>query len=171
MLKNSVFRFTEESEISKRIYFAGCAVNAIEYSLKKEHGQAEELISRLKLYFTVTRDPFLTIFEVRCLLYASFILLDKMNLFNQYSEELDKLIPNCPVKPEPRMLAHHARCQIRDNLKASDYALPIAVEKLGLPKILKNFVLGDVFDISVRKRNASSQNSVTKTELARLLFQ
>lgn len=77
-----------------------------------------------------------------------FNILNTLDLLDIYSEEFDKLMPECPAKMEPRSLSHLARCQIRKNLKASGLALPVAVNRLPLPKRLKSFVIGDVLDLS-----------------------
>lgn len=151
------------------MYLVGCGLHAVKDSLKKEHVQAEEFISSLKMYFSATPDPFVTIFEVRCVLHALFTLLNKLDLFDEYFEEFEMLMPECPAGREPRTLSHLARCQVRQNLKASNLPLPVAVDKLGLPRIIKSFILGDGMNFPKKSLNVSSQNVVTKKELAEFL--
>lgn len=96
------------------------------------------------MYFSVTPDPFIPIFEVKSVLYACFFVLNKLHLFDKYVEEFHNLIPECPVYMNPCKLIHLAGCQIRENLKVSKFPLPAAIEKLDLPKRLKNIIAVDV---------------------------
>lgn len=171
LLKKSFFRFKEESEIFKRVYLIGCALNAVQYSLQNKHPIAKNLIRCLCMYLSATRDPFLSTFEVRNVLYIIFIVLNKLYLFEQYSQEFDKLMPGCPAKTEPRSLIHLARCQVRQNLKLSNCSLPAAMNKLGLPKNLKSFVVGNELVISKKNGKASPQNAVKKSGLLELLLE
>lgn len=169
LLRNSLFRSEGKAKVYKRLYLVGCALHAIKDSLRKEHVQAEQFIRNLKIYFSATSDPFLTVFEVRCVLYALFTLLNKLDLFDEYSEEFEMLMPKCPVRTESRTLTDLARCQVRQNLKLSNLPLPAAVNKLTLPNILKSFILGDVMSVSRKRANVSSHNVVTKVKLAEFL--
>lgn len=96
------------------------------------------------MYFSVTPDDVISIFEVRSVLHACFIVLNKLHLFEKYLQEFENLMPECLVYRNPRKLAHLAGCQIRENLKVSKFPLPAAIEKLDLPKRLKNFIACDV---------------------------
>lgn len=112
LLQNSFFRSKGEAKIYKRLYFVGYALYAVKNSLKKEHVQAEEFLSSLGMYFSATLNPFLSIFEVRCVLYALFTLLNKLDLFDEYSEEFDMLMPDCSTRTVPRTLTYLARWQV-----------------------------------------------------------
>lgn len=151
--------------------FVGCALEAVRQNLQERHDRAENFINCLKMYFSGTRDPYLSSFEVRAVFYACFSLLNAMHHFDKYSQVFAKLMPKCPAKMAPRRLDHLARCEIRKNLKASNLTLSEAINKLGLPTIINSFIVGDVFDMSVYKRSSSSQIVVTKEELAGLFFE
>lgn len=170
LLNEVFFRSKEESKIEKKIFLILCALHAVRISLKENGVYTDQLITCLKMYYSSCHDPLITIFEVRCFLYVTFFHMDLLYLFNQYAQEFDRLLPECPAKMEPRKLTHIARCQVRQNLKTSKCPLPAALNKLGLPKTVKNFILGDLFDISRKNGTVSSQNAVTKEELMRLFF-
>lgn len=162
--------FCPEEEFYKRLLFVGCALEAVRQNLQERQDRAENFINCLKMYFSATRDPYLSSFEVRAVLYACFSLLNAIHQFDKYSQEFAKLMPKCPAKMEPRRLEHLARCEIRKNLKASNLTLTEAINKLGLPKVINSFIVGDVFDMSVNK-GSSSHIAVTKEELAALFFE
>lgn len=175
LLKKCFFR-TREGQIYKRLFFVGIALQAIAWSIHASHhnlepDQAENFIDCLRLYFSATCDPFLTVFEVRSVLYACCILLNKEYLFDAYCQEFDHLMPESPANIEPRKLTDLARCEIRHNLKMANVPLPAAVDKLPLPNLLKNFVVGHVTDISRKSVSASSKHTVTKSKLAALFHQ
>lgn len=132
---------------------------------------AEQYINCLRIYFAATYDPFLTIFEVRNILYSCLVTANKLCLFDDYCQEFDKLMPECPVKLEPRKLTDLVRCQIRKNLSFSELPLPKAMEKLHLPNILRSFVLGDIIDISRNSGNHSAERAVTQSELSEMLLE
>lgn len=163
--------FCPEHQFYKRVFFVVCALEAIRQNLQGRHDRAENFTSCLEMYFSATSDQFLTIFEVRAVLYVCFTLLNETSLYDQYSEEFAKLMPICPAKTEPRRLDHLARCQIRKNLKASNLTLPAAINKLGLPKTINSFIVGDALIITRNSGSSSSQNAVTKEELAGLFFE
>ena len=168
LIKSAFFRYKDQ-ENHKRMYLAAIALQAIQLSLKKYHNFAQEIIHRLRMYFTGTRDAFLSHFEMRSVLYVCFKLSNKLDLFDICCQEFDKLMPECPVKIEPRSLSHLARCRIRQSLRVSHLPLPSAVDSLFLPKILKNFLLGgDEFDITSKNGNSSSHKTVTQSDLASL---
>lgn len=163
--------FCSEEEFYKRVLFVGCALEAVRQNLQERQDRAENFINCLKMYFSATRDPYLSSFEVKAVLYACLSLLNAIHFFDKYSQEFAKLMPKCPAKTEPRRLEHLARCEIRKNLKASNLTLPEAINKLGLPKVINSFIVGDVFDMSVNKGSSSSQIAVTKEELAALFLE
>lgn len=146
----------------------GIALHAISSSLNAIHHNlepypAEKFFDGLRMYFSATTEPFLTIFEFRSVLYACCALWNKEHIFEVYCQEFDNLMPESPAYTEPRKLTDLTRCQVRENMKMSNVPLPAAVDKLPLPKILKSFVTGDVTDLSRKRVNA--QNVVTKSEL------
>lgn len=166
----------KEGQIYKRMFLVGIALYAIVSSQQAvhhdlKHYQGENSIQCLKMYFSATTDPFLTIFEVRSVLYACCNVLNKGHLYDIYSEVFDNIMPECPSNIEPRTLADLARYQVRQNTKVSKVPLTAAVDKLPLPKILKAFVKGDVTDLSIKRVNASSHNTVTKSQLAAMFYQ
>lgn len=146
-LTTDAFFHCKGQQSYKRILFAAVAIKAITFSLKNQCQLAKDYMSCLKMYFSATRDLFLTLFEVRSLLYVCLNVPNKLHLFDIYTEKLDELMPECPAKTEPRKLIDLARCQIRENLKVSKLPLPEAIERLHIPNILKSFVLGDVIGI------------------------
>lgn len=176
ILKKIFFRTKEDGQIYKRMLLVGIALHAVAWSLHASHhnlepDQADNFIGCLRMYFSATCDPYLTVFEVRSVLYTCCILLNKEYLFDAYAEEFDNLMPESPANMEPRKLTDLIRCQIRQNLEMSNIPLPSAVEKLPLPKLLKDFVVGHVTDISRFHHHASSKHTVTKSELAALFYQ
>lgn len=166
----SFFRGNEDGEFHRRLFFVGIALNAVLFNLKQDYKQVEKLIDCLRTYFSATSDLYLTIYEVRSILYGALVLLNQPQLFDIYSQEFDNLMPECPGMFEPRKLSHIARCQIRENLKASKLPLPAAVEKLQLPQIIKSFVACDMFEFPSKNGNTSAKKAVTKSELEKLLF-
>ena len=172
-LVNGTFLNFGDQENRKRMFLATIAIHGIHLNLVNNccfaHTLAEESMDLLRMYFTATRDAFLSVFEVRSILYACFKLTNKLHLFDIYCQEFSKLMPECPAGMEPRKLTHLARCQIRESLNSSKLPLPIAIDKLLLSKILKRFLLGEIADISIRRESSSSQNYVTQSELALLL--
>lgn len=166
----SFFRGNEDGEFYRRMFFVGVALNAVQYNLKKNYNEAETLINCLKIYFSATSELYLTIYEVRSVLYGTLVLLNQPDLFDIYSQEFDNLMPECPATLQPRKATHIARCQVRQNLKASNLPLPDAIEKLQLPRTVKEFLVCDVFEFPSRNGNTYAKKAVTKSELERLLF-
>ena len=155
----------------KRLYLAIRAIHALYLNLHQEHKLSKQIITNLRIYFNGTGDAYLSTFEVRSVLYASFMLTNKFNLFDTYCQEFDKIMPECSAEAKPGRLpnlSQLARSQIWRNLSASNLPLPLAIEKLVLPKRIKNFLSGKVFDIS---RNGSSEKAVIQSEPALLLFE
>lgn len=143
LARDKLFQYKDQ-QFYKRVYLALVAILAIQHNLNMENDLAEQYISCLRIYFAATRDPFLAIFEVRCILYSFLVTANKLCLFDDYCQEFNKLMPECPAKLEPRKLTDLVCCQIRENLSFSKLPLPKATEKLLLPNILKSFVLGDI---------------------------
>lgn len=61
------------------------------------------------------------------------------------------LMPEYPVRAKLRTVTHLARCQVKQNLKVSNLSLPTAVDKLGLLRILKSFIIGDVMNFQTNR--------------------
>ena len=152
----------------QRMFLVAVALTAIRYSLTDNRSLAEQHISCLKMYFAGIRDAYLSIFEVRSVLYACLKTTDKLHLFDSHSEGFHKLMPECPAKIEPRKLVHLARCEVRENLKKSNLPLPSAIDKLDLPKVLKSFLLGEIADVKRNEELHYSQTSPTLLELSLL---
>lgn len=169
-MKNAFGRL-QVRDTYKRVFFATQALNAILFNLRKEHSEAEGQISCLKMYFTAAPDSFLSILEMRIVLYACFSTANKLELFDDYCEKIDKLLPWCPVNLEPRKLIDLARIQVRQNLSVRNLPLPVKVEKLIIPNTLKSFLIGDEFDISGKTGNVSTQQPITQSQLAELHFE
>lgn len=167
LIRNAFRRF-QDRENYKRIFFASVALKLIPFNLSNEYSVAEEHASCLKMYFTATPDPFLSIFEMRCVLYACLFAADKLDVFEDYCQEIEKSLPWCPVNLEPRKLSELARSQVRENMNQCHLSLPVKVEKLCVPNTLRSFILGDVFDISHKRENVSTQQPITKSQLAEL---
>lgn len=155
LIKNNLYSCNSK-EGNKRLLLAMLAILDIAFKIKKYYFLTG-YINSLRMYFAATCDPYLTIFEVRSILYECFDISNTLHLLDIYSGEFDKLMPECPAKMEPRSLSHFARCQIRKNLKVSGLALPVAVNKLPLPERLKSFVIGDVLDLSRKDVTVSAQ--------------
>lgn len=170
LAKDKFFR-CKDYQFYKRVLLASVAIQAIQYSLNNKKGLAEQCINCLRIYFAATRDPYLTIFDVRSILYSCFVTTDTLYLFDDYCQEFDKLMPECPAKFEPRKLTDIARCQIRENLNVSKLTLPEATEKLHLPKILKSFALGNVIVIPRKSGNVSTQRAITQSELSEMFLE
>lgn len=86
-------------------------MHAINFKIIEMHGLTEKFMGRLRMYFSVTLDPFLSIFEVRSVLYACFKVLNKLHLFDKFTQEFDNLMPECTELKNPRKLAHLAACK------------------------------------------------------------
>ena len=169
-MAKKLFICKSNGDRSRRMFWASVAIRGILLSLKNKNGLAKNHANYLRACFAATTDAYLTVNEVRGLLYACFSVLDKLELFDVYSQEFDKLMPECPVVLEPRKLADLARCQVRQTLIKSSLPLPFVVEKLPLPITLKSFVLGSIIDnSSSRKRKRdSSEEAVGKEKFAKL---
>lgn len=144
----------------KRVYLASTAIQATLFQRRDQHNLAEEYTRCLRMYFEATPDPLISVFEVRNLLYACFFLVKKLRLVDYHYQRFEKLMPECPEKLQPRKLTDLARCQIRKNLSQRNLPLPAAVEKIGLPRRLKSFVVGDFIDISSKNINVLQQEAV-----------
>lgn len=131
----------------KRIFLAAVAIKATLLKVNGQQNFAEEYISCLKMYFVATTDVFLSVFEVKSLLYVCFTMIKRLRLYDDFCQEFDKLMPECPTRLEPRKLTDLARCQVRKNLSQCNLSLPEALKKLNLPKRIKSFILGDFIHI------------------------
>ena len=168
-LTKTVFLPYEDQESNKRMFLAIRAISAVKLSLQQDP-DFENVIRNLRIYFTGTGDAYLSVYEVRSVLYVCLILTKNLKFFDLFCQEFDKLMPECPAKMELRKLPNLtqlARRQIWRNLSSSKLPLSTAVEKLNLPKSIKSYLSGEVFDIS---RNVSSDKAVTQSELALMLF-
>ena len=169
-MAKKLFICESNGDRTRRMFWASVAIRAILLSLKNKNGLAKDHVNYLKACFAATTDEYLTVYEVRGLLYACFRVLDKLELFDAYCQKFDKLMPECPVVLEPRKLADLARCQVRQTLIKSNLPLPFAVEELPLPVTLKSFVLGNIIDnsISRKRKRDSSEEAVGKEKFAKL---
>lgn len=138
----------------KRIFLASVAVKAISLKLKGKHDAASNLIICLRMYYAATTDPLISGLEVKDLIYVCCTLLEKLHRYDELCQMFDTLMSECPAKLEPRKLSHLSRCQVRQNLTKCNVLLPAAIEQFCIPTRVKNFILGDLIDISQRKKFA-----------------
>lgn len=146
LVQHAFFR-SKNHRCYKRIFLAAVAIKATLLKVMGHENSAEKYIRCLKMYFIATTDVFLTVFEVKSLLYVCLTVIKRLFFYEYFCQEFDELMPECPTRLEPRKLTDLARCQVRKNLSQCNLPLPAALKKLYLPKRIKRFLLGNLIRI------------------------
>lgn len=124
----------------KRLFFVSLGIDIL-FLKVKNNAYLQGCIKSMQIYFETVTEPFPTIAEVRTVFDDCMLDDYEKHLLDGFCKDFEDAIPFCTKKYEPRTLSHLSRCQLRKNFSRSELTLPAIIDKLDIPKKMKNFIL------------------------------